>query len=157
MNKLCNKCKELKSFEDFYKDSNKCKSCISVDRKEYRAANLVRIRDSDRNRRRKSNMTDMQWESRKIYCREYAKANSEIIKAVKLKYIETNPLKRAAHVFVGNAIRDGRLLKQPCEVCGSKEVHAHHRDYSRPLEVMWLCPEHHSEWHILHGEGLNAA
>lgn len=46
------------------------------------------------------------------------------------------------------AVRDGRLTKKPCEVCGTEEkVEAHHEDYSKPLDVMWLCFKHHRERH----------
>lgn len=44
--------------------------------------------------------------------------------------------------------RSGRIKKQPCKVCGKKKVHAHHEDYSRPLDVVWFCPKHHSMRHI---------
>jgi len=46
---------------------------------------------------------------------------------------------------VSNAIRDGRLSRQPCEVCQAPEAQAHHADYSKPLEVRWLCFRHHRE------------
>lgn len=58
-----------------------------------------------------------------------------------------NRLKRQAHKIVGNALADGRLERQPCERCGAEKVHAHHDDYSKPLDVMWLCPKHHRERH----------
>lgn len=61
-------------------------------------------------------------------------------------YLERYPLKRAAHIATGNAIRDGRLVRQPCEVCGSR-AEAHHDDYSKPLDVRWLCKTHHTAWH----------
>jgi hypothetical protein len=32
-------------------------------------------------------------------------------------------------------------------VCGNAATHAHHDDYSKPLEVRWLCRAHHSEHH----------
>jgi hypothetical protein len=48
---------------------------------------------------------------------------------------------------VRHEIEMGRMSRQPCEVCGAKKVHAHHDDYSRPLDVRWLCPEHHREHH----------
>jgi hypothetical protein len=35
------------------------------------------------------------------------------------------------------------LVPQPCEVCGATKVEKHHPDYSKPLEVRWLCREHH--------------
>ena len=41
------------------------------------------------------------------------------------------------------ALRDGRLTRQPCEVCGSLRTEMHHDDYSRPLDVRWLCKVHH--------------
>lgn len=46
------------------------------------------------------------------------------------------------------AIKSGKLLREPCEVCGSiSKIHAHHEDYSEPLEVVWLCKKHHIERH----------
>jgi hypothetical protein len=40
----------------------------------------------------------------------------------------------------------GKLKRQPCEVCGATGgVERHHPDYSKPLAVEWLCPEHHRE------------
>ena len=67
--------------------------------------------------------------------------------ASKKRWAERNPEKRAAQVTVGNSIRDGKLIKGPCEICGSEKVHAHHDDYSKPLDVRWLCPQHHSDQH----------
>ena len=73
----------------------------------------------------------------------------------KVKYKQSNPTKTKAHSVVSNAIRDGKLHKQKCEVCGNKVVHAHHDDYSKPLTVRWLCDKHHNAWHSLYGEALN--
>lgn len=61
------------------------------------------------------------------------------------RWRENHPDRYAAHIAVGNAVRSGALVKKPCEKCGSTQVHAHHDDYSKPLEVRWLCPEHHAE------------
>lgn len=44
-------------------------------------------------------------------------------------------------------LRRGKIKKQPCEVCGSDNSQAHHEDYSKPLEVKWLCRIHHLEIH----------
>lgn len=76
----------------------------------------------------------------------YAKANPEKVNANKRAWIERNPEKRTAHNKVAYALRVGKLVRQPCEKCGSTHrVHAHHDDYSKPLEVRWLCPKHHAE------------
>ena len=41
------------------------------------------------------------------------------------------------------AITSGRLKRLPCEICGAKKVEGHHEDYSKPLDVRWLCTKHH--------------
>jgi len=72
------------------------------------------------------------------------------------RWVEKNAIKRGVHIITGNAIRDGRLHKRPCSVCGDKKVNAHHDDYAKPLDVRWLCDNHHKLWHRINGEGLNA-
>ena len=44
-------------------------------------------------------------------------------------------------------IKQGVLIRQPCEVCGNEKVDAHHDDYMQPLNVRWLCRKHHNEHH----------
>ena len=50
------------------------------------------------------------------------------------------------------AIAAGKLKRKPCEVCGVRKSHAHHDDYSKALDVRWLCSKHHAELHISRGE-----
>jgi ribosomal protein S27AE len=57
-------------------------------------------------------------------------------------------IKVSANRKVQNCIKRGLLLRQPCERCGSTPAQAHHDDYSRPLDVRWLCPSHHVNWHL---------
>lgn len=52
-----------------------------------------------------------------------------------------------ARWLVRRAIEAGRLVRQPCEICGASPAQAHHDDYSRPLDVRWLCRAHHAEHH----------
>jgi hypothetical protein len=63
-------------------------------------------------------------------------------------WIARNPDKHRAAVAVSHAIRDGRLYKGACEVCGTSDnVDGHHDDYTKPLDVRWLCRLHHKEHH----------
>ena len=62
------------------------------------------------------------------------------------RYRERNPEKYKAHYTVRNAIRDGRLKRRTCEICDEK-AQSHHDDYSKPLDVRWLCTKHHTELH----------
>lgn len=56
-------------------------------------------------------------------------------------------LRKIARNKVGLALRRGKLERQPCEVCGERPAEAHHDDYTRPLDVRWLCKQHHLEHH----------
>lgn len=80
---------------------------------------------------------------------EYANSDrgQEAQRRGRKEWISRNPEKRQAHIIVGNAVRDGRLHKQPCEICGDAKADAHHDDYSKPLDVRWLCRPCHSDLH----------
>jgi ribosomal protein S27AE len=60
---------------------------------------------------------------------------------------ERYPEKVLAREKAHYAITQGKLKRMPCEVCGELKVHAHHDDYSMPLNVRWLCRKHHRELH----------
>jgi hypothetical protein len=62
-------------------------------------------------------------------------------------WVLRNREKASAHWKLKNAIRTGALTRKPCGLCGSENAHAHHSDYSKPLEVQWLCHAHHMEKH----------
>ena len=47
------------------------------------------------------------------------------------------------------ALACGDIIRAPCERCGRYAI-AHHDDYALPLDVRWLCPRHHSLWHLAH-------
>jgi transketolase len=97
------------------------------------------------------------------YFREYREKNKAKVREYYRKYnskyrkehgyqneknsAERYPEKQEARRITYNAIRTRVLKKKPCEVCGAERVHAHHDDYSKPLEVRWLCPAHHMEHH----------
>lgn len=57
-------------------------------------------------------------------------------------------LQYSAHRAVALALKSGKLVRQPCEVCG-EEGQSHHDSYypDRWLDVRWLCGEHHRRWH----------
>lgn len=48
-----------------------------------------------------------------------------------------------AHVY----LRRGKLVREPCEGCGDVEAQMHHEDYSKPLEVRWMCRSCHMAHH----------
>jgi hypothetical protein len=135
--KVCFKCQKEKPLDEFYKHPqmadgrvNKCKECNKADvGKNYRD-HFEQYREYER-----------RWEK------------SESRKKAKLEYMRkhraTHPDRYQARNTVNNALRDGRLKKLPCR-CGSLKVQAHHSDYSKPLQVDWLCFECHRQFE--HGQ-----
>lgn len=133
--KKCFKCLKEKELSDFYKHKqmadghlNKCKSCTKED--------VRRDRDISENARIYDRKRYMESQARRDHAAKVAK-----------RWAEKYPEKRKAQWDANNAVRDGRLIRKPCEVCGAKNVHKHHEDYSKPLEVVWLCPRHHKQAH----------
>jgi hypothetical protein len=61
--------------------------------------------------------------------------------------VPENRQKIRARYRVTVAIRSGKLVREPCEKCGALKSHAHHHDYSKPLEVQWLCSPCHGKEH----------
>jgi hypothetical protein len=130
---------------------NKCKECTKKDALHYRSENIEKVKEYDRSR---GNLPH-----RVAARKEYAKTDAckESQRKSGKKYRECNTVKRAAHILVGNYVRDGKLIKSElCEDCGGKDsIHGHHDDYSRPLDVRWLCSSCHRKWHKENGEAKN--
>jgi len=60
-----------------------------------------------------------------------------------LKY----PDKYQAQRKVQNAIQTGKIIRGNCKECNIPNAHAHHEDYSKPMEIIWLCAKCHSKLH----------
>jgi hypothetical protein len=128
--KICRTCANEKPLSEFYKHVtmldghlNICRDCTRARVRQHRQLN-DHVREYDRERGvRQSN------------------------KAVNERWTAKYPTRRAAHTALSNAIRDKRVQKRPCLFCGSEKVEGHHRDYSKPLDVVWLCPTCHRRLH----------
>jgi len=146
--KTCFKCHISKPYSEFYKHRmmldghlGKCKSCAK--------------RDADEREKRLSK--DPSWKEKELarHREKSARARKlgevsakEVWKKSRAAWILRNKHKRYAHGKVAFAIHQGSLTRQPCEVCGEMKAQAHHDDYSKPLEVKWLCTKHHGERHV---------
>ena len=115
-------------------------------------------------KRNKDGRTGQCIECTKIYKRErrrsrhehYTKHDRERSKSTKrmvanaVRYKQwklSNPIKDKAKSLVRSAIRAGILTRKPCVICNNATSYGHHEDYSKPLEVVWLCQIHHRARH----------
>ena len=124
----------------------KCKACQRENAKNARLSRRAKDLNADRKYERERARNP----KRKAYRLRYAQSaeGRERLREGKARWIERNKVKRAAHISVGTALRAGTLIRKPCEVCGAEGTQAHHDDYSKPLDVRWLCPPCHSAHHV---------
>ena len=117
----------------FYKDNRKkdklqchCKTCNRGDNK---SADNLRLLD-------------------KLWHRKKRAKNMKFYTKKTQQYDEKYPERYFARYKCKNAIASGKLLREECEYCKRIDTHAHHDDYSKPLDVRWLCPRHHKLLHL---------
>ena len=133
--KTCFKCKKNKPLNDFYKHKGmidgylgKCKVCTKLDVSKHRAENLEKVREYDRQRSKNPIRI---------------KLNKEITKAWRAE----DERRAKAHQTVAYAIKKGEIVKQSCFRCSKESAIAHHEDYDKPLEIIWLCQPCHKQRH----------
>lgn len=63
------------------------------------------------------------------------------------RFREKHREKHLAQCKARYALRSGKLVPQPCADCGKPSACKHHEDYSKPLEVTWLCDVCHRVRH----------
>lgn len=83
-------------------------------------------------------------------------ARRETVRRAKLKWLQRNPEKNRAQSAVNYHIERGNILREPCEGCGAEKAEAHHDDYSKPLEIRWLCRGCHAGHHVRERSALLA-
>lgn len=133
--KPCIECGATKPLADYYKHPQMadgtlgvCKACHKRRMKVRRLTN-PNVQQYDRERHQRPER------------KAASHANSD-------RWNKTNPAGYRAHTALSNAVRDKRILKEPCAICGAtKNIHGHHKDYSKPLEVTWLCARCHHRIH----------
>ena len=121
MKKMCSKCDREKNLSKFYRD---CKSPDGYRGTCKKCHNLVVKKWKEKHK-----------DSVRRMRKEYNSRRGKIY-----------PEKKAAWTLVWKAVKEGRLIKQPC-ACGYEEVQGHHEDYSKPLNVVWMCVPCHRKYH----------
>jgi len=148
MSKVCKKCGHELPITEFYVHPRMadghlsfCKECVKERVRAYGKRPYVMQRDRERRRGGKDPLHIMR-------VAIYQQTHKEQCRRSKRKYAVGNPVRRSARRQLNQAIAKGLLRREPCAVCGTTEnIHAHHPNYAKPLEVVWFCPIHHGEAH----------
>ena len=138
--KPCTLCGETKAITEFYRNAgmsdghvNQCKDCV---------CQRARVRY-------RTKMADPEWRAaERRRSREKWGRLGGTWRSEPARY-------QGAHYAVTNAVRDGRLTPSDnCEDCGHDFTEfrreGHHEDYSKPLDVTWLCSLCHGKRHRLY-------
>ena len=149
--KVCNCCGKEKKLSDFYSRYAKCKSCC------YEVKKIYRKTDKGKEVRKKeaisARLNGKQQVRQKRY--EVTDKGIEAIKRYEAKRYSSKEgkAKLAAKNAVKYALKVGKLIKQPCWLCGENMSQAHHSSYEKDmrLSVVWLCSAHHNEIHNQRG------
>lgn len=130
---------EIKAYKKAWHEANKERRNIAS--AEYYLKNKVAIAKKAKEYRRNN--------KEKIKAKKSTPAYKEYIAQYLKDYVKRpeQKVKHAARTKVSKAVLRGKLIKLPCEICGNPESEGHHDDYSKPLEVRWLCKKHHTEHH----------
>lgn len=152
--KSCTTCHKELPESEFYPRTNKCKDCTKAGVRANRAARVDYYRGYDRARamrpdrvtaRQEYAVTEAGRESHARAGKRYR--GTEEGRLVAREAASRYPEKRRARGMVAARIRNGSIRPLGCEVCGRGPTHAHHEDYSKPLNVRWLCVRHHEDVH----------
>lgn len=133
----CSRCKETLPLDSFYVDKRRpgghksqCKACHTEGS----------LRTRDRDRARDSNAKHM---------RLARELDPERFRARERSRPVRDPIKKQARQRLNVAVRAGLVVRPTaCARCGAeRRVAGHHYDYSRPLDVEWLCYPCHGKEH----------
>ena len=146
----CKGCERHLDADAFYvSNSSRCKECVKARVRENRDANKDCYRNYDRKRYREQ-------PHRQEAARQSAQSEAGLRaqRAYKERLRRQNPEKLTARTVLNNAIRDGKIARgEACFFCGSDHrLQGHHPDYSRPLDVFWLCQPCHGKLHTVNGD-----
>ena len=150
--KRCGRCGDFKSVDQFYRLKTGylhgyCHPCNTEARREWGRAN----RDSTLAvaRRWRADNAERVAENTRRWRAQHPDAMMAAIRRWEAKNPERIRMVRRAIDAVRRATQKGTLIRPTaCEACGvqGRQITAAHHDYTRPLDVRWLCRPCHGRW-----------
>ena len=113
--------------------------------KEWRLANQEHLKAYRKKWNAKNGKTTRERNKKSIVAsaKKWKKTHPEHVRKRLQEWRKSNPEKVKAYNRIQIARRNGHVRQKPCEECGNPDSYAHHDDYTKPLDVRWLCRIHH--------------
>ena len=134
--------------------SYKCSICnieikrIKVNYGEPTCLRCAKIKRERIRKRTRENWIIKHRESDKKYQQKKRRENKKYKRDESKRYRLRFPEKVKAHQILFYAVKKGKIKKSPCVDCGATyRIQGHHPDYSKPLEIIWVCSIHHKNYH----------
>lgn len=151
--KMCRSCGESKLLTAFSPHTgpngtrdglrSSCRECRTAYSTAYKLAHRKEATEGER-KRRKENAEEFRASRRALY-----RKNRRKFLAERAEWVRKNPEKARAHLLLNLAVRSGEVQKPTrCTECHDEvRINGHHEDYSRPLDVKWVCHRCHAALH----------
>ena len=149
--KKCTKCGIEKEESEFYKSqtghnglSSHCKICDNIH------CHNWYLNNKDHHRKYCKEYEIKNYDKIRKHKKEYVKNHPELRKLKYQRYKKLHSHKLLARALIANYIKKGKLIRPDnCSYCRIKCIpHGHHSDYSKKLEVIWLCNLCHKNLHL---------
>lgn len=152
---ICGCCKQNKFLSDFHKNRSKASECAlwyRATHKEKAAEYQPWYRQAHKKKRIEYSQFSKGKESQRKFDKKYNQTlvDKAIQKEANMKHRNEYSEQIKVISIVNSAIKLGKLKRSVfCEHCGlPAETQARHLDYSKPLEVEWLCTHCYIELHF---------
>lgn len=168
--KICTKCNKELPLEEFSMilrrgkrvRNSRCKPCVAEYKHEHYLKHKQRYKDRakkwaednpERSRETRKEYYERTKGARKGRRQEYL-SRPEVRARIAERFREYRKdddflFKEKARGVLNKRVKTGKIEKpSACQVCGkSGYVEAHHHDYTRPLDVVWVCKQCHEDIH----------
>ena len=133
MKRICSVCKEEKNLEDFYRNKieklgreYRCKLCSAKKCKRYFEKKINQDPDYYKKEALRNRENSLKWRKKTHF---------------------SNKKKIYARSYIGRMIEEGKLIRpEYCSECKCNGIiQAHHEDYDKPSEIVWLCTKCHKQ------------
>jgi hypothetical protein len=145
--KKCIICGEEKEEKKFPPKRLQCTRCVNEKQKENKKAWIEKNREHIRKTVHENYLANRELVIART--KKWKEENKQKFKESWKRPTDKHPLKYAARRILNHQIEFGKIIRaEECQDCKKEcKTEAHHEDYTKPLDVLWLCRQCHAYRH----------